>query len=204
MNLVCRFYEATSGTVRVDGVDVRQTPLHWLRRHLAVVQQTPHLFSGTIRENIRYGRLDATDEEVEQAARLVRVDTIVQSLPEGYDSRVGEGGEGLSIGQKQLVSLARVLLADPRLLVLDEATSSVDTESEQLIQRALETVLSGRTSFVIAHRLSTVRHAHRILYIRDGRVVEQGTHRELIRLHGDYCQLYSSQFVDEGEVRVLH
>ncbi len=203
VNLICRFYEPWAGTIRIDGEDYRRFPLAWLRQNLGIVQQTPHLFSGTVRENIRYGRLDASEADIEQAARLVNAHDFISVLEHGYDFAVGEGGTGLSMGQKQLISLARVIVADPALLILDEATSSVDTETERLIQDAIDKVLEHRTSFVIAHRLSTIRRADRILLIRDGRVVEQGTHHELIRLRGEYFALYSSQFVEERSLRLL-
>jgi ATP-binding cassette subfamily B protein len=202
-NLICRFYEPTSGTIRIDGMDYRHLPLVWLRSHLGIVQQTPHLFSGTIRENIRYGDLKASDEQVETAARLVNAHSFIATLPEGYEFRVGECGEGLSTGQKQLVSLARVMLANPKLLILDEATSSVDAETERLIQDAIDKVLQNRTSFIIAHRLATIRRADQILLIRNGRVLEQGSHRELIRLRGAYYSLYRSQFVATHEAQLL-
>jgi ATP-binding cassette subfamily B protein len=202
-SLVCRFYEPTGGRVLIDGRDYREMPLAWLRRNLAIVQQTPHLFSGPVRENIRYGRLDATDAEVAAAARVANAHTFIERLPDGYEFTVGQGGEGLSSGQRQLISLARAVLADPRLLILDEATSAVDTESERLIQQALERVLAGRTSIVIAHRLSTIRRADRIVLIRDGQLVEQGTHRDLIRRRGAYYRLYTSQFVEQREREVL-
>ena len=159
--------------------------------------QQPHLFSTTIKENIRYGRRDATDEEVYAAARMVHAEEFILQQDKGYDTEVGEGGGRLSTGQKQLISFARVILADPRIFVLDEATSSVDTETEQLIQRAITEVLAGRTSFIVAHRLSTIRSADRILVIRDGRITESGTHRELLKLRGYYYDLYTTQFKND-------
>ena len=195
VNLVCRFYEPTQGRILIDGVDYRERPLAWLQSNLGCVLQNPHLFSGTIRENIRYGKLTATDEEVERAAKLVNAHDFIMRLPMGYDTEVGEGGGLLSTGQKQLISFARAILADPAIFILDEATSSIDTETEQLIQKAMETVLKGRTSFVIAHRLSTVRFADLILVIRDGRVLEQGTHEELLKARGYYYRLYTNQFL---------
>jgi ATP-binding cassette subfamily B protein len=194
VNLACRFYEPTKGRILIDGVDYRERPLAWLQSNLGCVLQNPHLFSGTIRENIRYGKLTATDEEVERAAKLVNAHEFIVRLPKGYDTEVGEGGGLLSTGQKQLISFARAILADPAIFILDEATSSIDTETEQLIQEAMETVLKGRTSFVIAHRLSTVRFADLILVIRDGRVLEQGTHEELLKARGYYYRLYTNQF----------
>jgi ATP-binding cassette subfamily B protein len=203
VSLMCRFYEPTAGEVRINGVDYRKRSLRWLQSQLGVVLQTPHLFSGSVKENIRYGRLDATDEEVLEAARLVNADGFIQELEKKYETDVGEGGNRLSTGQKQLVSLARAVLADPQIFVMDEATSSVDTETERLIQGAIETVLEGRISFVIAHRLSTIRSADRILVIEKGRIVEEGNHEELIRLRGHYYGLYTNQFAREGQERIL-
>lgn len=196
VNLVCRFYEPTAGRILIDGADYRERPLAWLQSSLGCVLQNPHLFSGTIKENIRYGKLSASDEEVERAAKLVNAHDFVVRLPKGYDTEVGEGGGLLSTGQKQLISFARAILADPAIFILDEATSSIDTETEQLIQEAIETVLEGRTSFIIAHRLSTVRFADLILVIRDGKVQERGNHEELMKARGYYYQLYTNQFVE--------
>ncbi len=193
--LACRFYEPTAGAVLVNGVDIRALGLHWLQSRLGIVLQDPHLFSGTIRENIRYGRLDADPADVEQAARLARAHDFIARLPSGYESQVGEGGVKLSTGQKQLVAFARAILAAPQVMVLDEATASVDTETEQLIQQGLAAVLRGRISLVIAHRLSTVRAADRILLIDGGRIVEQGTHRELIAARGKYYDLCREQML---------
>ena len=203
VNLACRFYEPTSGEVLIDGVDYRQRSLLWLQSNLGYVLQSPHLFSGTIMENIRYGRLEATDEEVMAAARLVNADGFIAELSDGYASEVGEGGGRLSTGQKQLISFARAVLADPRIFVLDEATSSVDTETEAMIQQAIDTVLRGRTSFVIAHRLSTIRNASLILVIRNGISTESGTHSELLRHKGYYYSLYTNQFMEDKEERIL-
>lgn len=180
VNLACRFFEPTGGRVLIDGVDYRERSQLWLHSSLGYVLQTPHLFSGTVMENIRYGRLDATDEEVYAAARAVSADTVVEKLEQGYDTQVGEGGDRLSTGEKQLISFARAVLADPRIFVLDEATSSIDTETEQLIQKATARLLEGRTSFLIAHRLSTIRQADLILVVKGGKIVEQGTHRDLL------------------------
>lgn len=196
VNLVCRFYEPTAGRILIDGADYRERPLAWLQSSLGCVLQNPHLFSGTIKENIRYGKLSASDEEVERAAKLVNAHDFIVRLPKGYDTEVGEGGGLLSTGQKQLISFARAILADPAIFILDEATSSIDTETEQLIQEAIETVLEGRTSFIIAHRLSTVRFADLILVIRDGKVQERGNHEELMKARGYYYQLYTNQFVE--------
>ena len=203
VSLVCRFYEPVSGQILINGTDYRERSLAWLQSQLGIVLQTPHLFKGTIRENIRYGRLDATDAEVETAARLVNAHEFITQLEAGYDSPVGEGGNRLSTGQRQLLSFARALLANPQLFVMDEATSSIDTETEQLIQRGLETIFSGRISFVIAHRLSTIRRADRILVITQGRIEESGTHEELLLRRGHYYELYTSQFRREREEAVL-
>lgn len=194
VNLTCRFYEPTAGKILIDGVDYRERPLLWLHRHLGYVLQSPHLFSGTIRENIRYGRLAASDQEVIQAAQTVNADHFITALEKGYDTEVGEGGSKLSTGQKQLISFARAILADPKILVLDEATSSIDTELEQLIQQAISILLEGRTSFIIAHRLSTIRSADRILVIQDGRINEEGNHQQLLKEKGYYYRLYTNQF----------
>lgn len=203
VSLLCRFYEPTGGEILLDGVDYRKRSLEWLQSNLGIVLQTPHLFSGSVRENIRYGRLEATDAEVERAARLAGAHEFILELESGYDTDVGQGGGRLSVGQKQLVSLARAVLADPRIFVMDEATSSVDTETERLIQAGIDTILEGRISFVIAHRLSTIRSADRILVIEGGRVVESGSHRELIAQRGHYYELYTNQFAREREDRIL-
>ncbi|MBO4384764.1 MAG: ABC transporter ATP-binding protein [Clostridia bacterium] len=203
VNLVCRFYEPTAGRILVDGVDYRERSQLWLQDRLGYVLQQPYLFSTTIRENIRYGRPDATEEEVVAAAKLVHADEFISRLEKGYDTEVGEGGGRLSTGQKQLISFARVILADPRIFVLDEATSSIDTETEQLIQSAITKVLKNRTSFIVAHRLSTIRSADRILVIRDGKITESGTHAELIKQHGYYYDLYTTQFKKDAISDVL-
>jgi ATP-binding cassette subfamily B protein len=203
VSLVCRFYEPTQGELLINGVDYRQRSLHWLQSQLGIVLQTPHLFKGTVRENIRYGRLDATDAEVEEAARLVNAHEFITQMEQGYDTPVGEGGNRLSTGQRQLVSFARALLARPQVFVMDEATSSIDTETEQAIQAGIERILAGRISFVIAHRLSTIRRADRILVINRGLIEESGTHDELLRRRGHYHELYTSQFRREREEAVL-
>ena len=179
-------------------MDYRERSQLWLHSSLGYVLQTPHLFSGTVMENIRYGRLDATDEEVYAAARAVSADTVVEKLEQGYNTQVGEGGDRLSTGEKQLISFARAVLADPRIFVLDEATSSIDTETEQLIQKATARLLEGRTSFLIAHRLSTIRQADLILVVKGGKIVEQGTHRDLLAKKGYYHDLYARQFAEEA------
>ncbi len=203
VSLLCRFYEPTGGVILFNGSDYRTRRLQWLQSRLGVVLQTPHLFSGTVAENIRYGRLTATLEEIVDAARLVNADPFIRTLEKGYETEVGEAGNRLSTGQKQLVSLARAILADPQVFVLDEATSSVDTETERLIQGAIETVLEGRISFVIAHRLSTVRSADRILVIEKGRIEEEGSHEDLLRRRGRYYDLYTNQFAAERQRRIL-
>lgn len=203
VNLICRFYEPTSGRILIDGADYRTRSQLWLQSNLGYVLQSPHLFSGTVRDNIRYGRPDATDEEVRRAARMVGAEPFILKMTDGYDAKVGEGGNRLSTGQKQLISFARAILTNPAIFVLDEATSSVDTETEQLIQTAIQTVLSGRTSFIIAHRLSTIRSADRILVIHDGKIIEEGTHRQLIAKQGYYYQLYTNQFQEEQGLEIL-
>lgn len=203
VNLFCRFYEPVKGEILIDGYNYKDMPLNWIHDNLGYVLQAPHLFSGTIRDNVRYGKLDATDEEIEEACRLVNAHSFITEMKDGYDTQVGEGGNLLSTGQKQLVSFARAIVRNPQLFVLDEATSSIDTETEKIIQDAISRVLEGRTSFVIAHRLSTVRNADRILVIRDGRVIEDGTHRELIKARGYYYSLYSNQFMDEKSKAIL-
>ena len=203
VNLACRFFEPTSGRILIDGRDYRERSQLWLHSNIGYVLQNPHLFSGTVMENIRYGRLDAADEEVLAAAKAVSADTVVEKLEDGYQSPVGEGGDRLSTGEKQLISFARAVLADPRIFVLDEATSSIDTQTEQLIQAAISHLLKDRTSFLIAHRLSTIRQADLILVVRDGRIVEQGKHLELLRRKGYYHDLYSKQFAEESAMKVL-
>ncbi len=194
VNLICRFYEPSEGRILIDGKDYKDRSIGWLHESLGYVLQSPQLFSGTIRENIRYGRLNASDEEVEQAAQMVEADRFIDSFEKGYDTQVGEGGARLSVGQKQLISFARALIANPRILILDEATSSVDTETEKSIQKAIRTVMEGRTTFIIAHRLSTITQADRILVLDQGIVIEEGTHHELIRRGGHYHTLYMNQF----------
>ncbi|MGE5139963.1 MAG: ABC transporter ATP-binding protein [Rudaea sp.] len=194
VNLLCRFYEPKAGVIRIGGQDYTQLTMHGIQSRIGVVLQTPHLFSGTVRENIRYGRLGATDDDVERAARVAGAHDFIATLEKGYDAQVGEAGNLLSVGQKQLISLARAVLADPDLLVMDEATSSVDTLTESLIQSGMERLMNGRTSFVIAHRLSTIRRADRILVIENGRIAEMGTHAALLRRRGHYYDLYARQF----------
>ncbi len=203
VNLACRFFEPTEGSILIDGRDYRERSQLWLHSNIGYVLQNPHLFSGSIKENIRYGRLDATDAEIEAAAKAVSADTVVQKLEQGYDSDVGEGGDRLSTGEKQLISFARAVLADPAIFVLDEATSSIDTQTEQLIQNAIAHLLEGRTSFLIAHRLSTIRHADMILVVQDGKIIESGTHQELLQKRGHYYSLYTKQFEKEASAELL-
>ncbi|MBI3733793.1 MAG: ABC transporter ATP-binding protein [Chloroflexi bacterium] len=210
INLIPRFYDVKSGAVKIDGVDVREVAAASLRAQIGIVLQDSFLFSDTVMNNIRYGRVGATDEDVIAAAKLARADTFIERLPNGYQTLLGERGSGLSQGQRQLLSIARAALANPRILILDEATSSVDTRTERLIQKALEELLHGRTSFVIAHRLSTIRHADQLLVLKDGQIVERGNHSELLRARGLYYDLYMSQFrrdidfvADEAETAAL-
>jgi len=199
VNLLCRFYEPRQGQILINGRDYTDYTLHSIHSKIGIVLQTPHLFSGTVRENIRYGRLEASDTDVEEAAKLAGAHDFIATLPKGYDENAGEGGNLLSTGQKQLISLARAVLARPELFIMDEATSSVDTLTEALIQRGMENLMAGRTSFIIAHRLSTIRRADRILVIEDGRIMEQGTHAQLLHARGHYYRLYTQQFKYERE-----
>ena len=203
VNLVCRFYEPTRGRVLIDGRDARERSQLWLHSAIGYVLQTPHLFSGTVRENLLYGNPKATEDQIRRALELVSATEVVARLEKGLDNDVGEGGDLLSTGEKQLLSFARAILADPKILVLDEATSSVDTMTEQKIQRAIDTIVHGRTSIVIAHRLSTVQNADCILVVRNGKIVEQGTHRELLAMNGYYKQLYTRQYEDEATQTIL-
>ena len=202
-NLICRFYEPTAGRVLIDGRDARERSQLWLHSAIGYVLQTPHLFSGTIRENLLYGNPNATDAEIDRALELVSAKGVVERLEDGLDTDVGEGGDLLSTGEKQLISFARAILADPKILVLDEATASVDTITEQKIQSAIDTIIRGRTSIVIAHRLSTVRDADVILVVNDGRIVEQGRHAQLMQQKGYYYRLYTRQYEDEATSSVL-
>lgn len=196
INIASRFYEPTRGKVYIDGIDYKEMPLKWVQMNLGYVLQTPYLFSGSIRDNILYGRDDATEEDMLRAAEVVGLDELVKSFKDGYDTEVGEGGGKLSQGEKQLVSFARALIKDPAILILDEATSSVDTYQEKRIQDAIEKLLEGRTSITVAHRLSTIVTSDRILYIHQGRIAEMGTHKELIAKKGMYYQLYRNQFIE--------
>ncbi|MCK9470864.1 MAG: ABC transporter ATP-binding protein/permease [Bacilli bacterium] len=197
VNLICRFYEPVEGQILIDGRDYKDRSITWLHENLGYVLQSPHLFNGSIMENIRYGRLDATDEEVKEAAKLAYVDQFVKDLADGYNTLVGEGGSKLSVGERQLISFARALVANPRILVLDEATSSIDTKTEEVIQDVVKTILKGRTSFIVAHRLSTIINSDLILVIDNGKILESGTHRELLDLRGEYYNLYKNQFINE-------
>ena len=203
VNLLGRFFEPTKGRILIDGKDYRLRSQLWLHSQIGYVLQNPHLFSGTLYDNIRYGNLEATDEEIREAARQVSADTVAEKLEKGYDSDVGESGGRLSTGEKQLISFARAILANPRIFVLDEATSSIDTQTEQLIQKATDHLLKGHTSFVIAHRLSTIRKADVILVVKDGKIIEQGSHRELLNKKGYYYELYSKQFEEEAAMGIL-
>ena len=203
VNLVCRFYEPTQGQLLIDGRDARHRSQLWLHSAIGYVLQTPHLFSGTVRENLLMGNPHATEEQIWEAIRMVSADEVIAHLEKGLDTDVGEGGDLLSTGEKQLISFARAILADPRILILDEATASVDTMTEARIQAAMESVTKGRTSLMIAHRLSTVRNADMILVVRNGRIVEQGTHTELLNKRGYYHELYTRQYEDEATAKIL-
>lgn len=200
VNLICRFYEPDRGEILIDGKDYRERSLLWLQSNIGYVLQSPHLFSGTIRDNIRYGKLDASQQEIERAAKLVNAHEFIMKMENGYEAQVGEGGGNLSTGEKQLISFARAIVSNPAIFVLDEATSSIDTETERMIQSAIEKVLSGRTSFVVAHRLSTIVSADKILVIKKGRIAEAGTHKELLRNKGYYFRLYTNQLLQEKEI----
>lgn len=203
VNLACRFYEPSEGKILIDGEDYKKRPQSWLHQNIGYVLQAPHLFSGTIKENIRYGKLDATDEDIIEAAKVVHAHEFIMKLEKGYDTEVGEGGGMLSTGEKQLISFARAIIGKPRLFFLDEATSSIDTESEAKIQKAIEEVLENRTSFIVAHRLSTIKNADRILVIDQGEILEEGNHEELLKKRGHYYELYTNQFVEEAGREVL-
>ena len=199
VNLLCRFYEPKRGEIRINGHDYTEFTLHSIQSRVGIVLQTPHLFSGTVRENIRYGCLKATDDDIEAASKLAGAHDFILNFEKKYDQDVGEGGNLLSVGQKQLISIARAILAEPDIFIMDEATSSVDTLTEALIQQGMENLMQGRTSFIIAHRLSTIKRANRIIVVEDGRITESGTHAELLRAHGHYYRLYTQQFRQELE-----
>lgn len=198
VNLLCRFYEPKNGQIFIDGVDYRERSIGWLHSNIGYVLQAPHLFSGTIAENIRFGKLNATDEEVISAAKLVNAHEFIMNFEEGYNTEVGEGGSRLSTGQKQLISFARAIIADPAIFVLDEATASIDTETEKKLQNAIQNVLKGRTAFIVAHRLSTIVNSDRIIVISKGKIIEDGNHQSLMALKGAYYHLYTNQFRDEA------
>lgn len=204
VNLICRFYEPKNGVIKIDNVDTKDRSLGWLHSNLGYVLQAPHLFSGTIKENIRYGDLNASDEAIVDAAKRVSAHEFIMNMEEGYDTEVGEGGGRLSTGQKQLISFARAILANPSIFILDEASSSIDTETEQIIQTAIESVLQDKTTFIIAHRLSTIVNADRILLIDKGRIVEDGTHSQLMYKKGRYYRLYTNQFNEDRQNELLH
>ena len=203
VNLACRFFEPTAGSILIDGIDYRERSQLWLHSNLGYVLQNPHLFSGSIKDNIRFGRLDATDEEIIQACKIVSAHEIIQAMENGYDSSVGESGDQLSTGEKQLISFARAVLADPRIFILDEATSSIDTQTEQKIQHAISHLLSNRTSFLIAHRLSTIRRADLILVVKNGKIIEQGKHEDLLTQQGYYFTLYKNQYEQEAGEKIF-
>jgi ATP-binding cassette subfamily B protein len=199
INLIPRFYDVTGGSVKIDGIDVRDVQMKSLREQIGIVLQDTFLFSQSVMDNIRFGRPNATDDEVKAAIKLANADSFIERLPEKYDTVLGERGSGLSQGQRQLLSIARAALSDPKILILDEATSSVDTRTERLIQKAFDQLLEGRTAFVIAHRLSTIRNADVILVLKDGEIIERGKHDELLVKEGFYYDLYMSQFKQQEE-----
>ncbi|MDE8252062.1 ABC transporter ATP-binding protein [Erysipelothrix rhusiopathiae] len=204
VNLICRFYEPISGSILIDGVDYRERSIGWLHSHLGYVLQAPHLFSGSVRDNIAYGKPDASDEDVIKASKLVDAHRFIMELEDGYQTDVGEGGNRLSTGQKQLISFARVILVDPSIFILDEATASIDTETEAIIQNAVETVLKEKTSFIIAHRLSTIVNADRILVIDKGQILEDGNHHSLMSQKGRYYELYMNQFNEKNQTNMMN
>ncbi|MDE5714538.1 MAG: ABC transporter ATP-binding protein/permease [Anaeroplasmataceae bacterium] len=203
VNLICRFYEPTSGDILIDGHSYKDRSITWLHSNIGYVLQAPQLFSGTIMDNVRYGKLDATDEEIKEALRVVAADEFIAKLDDGYNALVGESGSKLSVGERQLISFARAIVADPKILVLDEATSSIDTQTESMIQKAVDVVMKGRTTFMIAHRLSTVVNADVILVMKDGEVVESGKHHELLSKKGYYFELYKNQFTEDAIQKIL-
>ncbi|MGZ9167133.1 MAG: ABC transporter ATP-binding protein, partial [Anaerolineales bacterium] len=201
INLIPRFYDVTSGSIKIDGIDVRDVSMKSLREQIGIVLQDTFLFSQSVMENVRFGRPNATDEEVMAAVKLANADSFIERLPDKYQTVLGERGSGLSQGQRQLLSIARAALADPRILILDEATSSVDTRTERLIQKAFDQLLQGRTAFVIAHRLSTIHNADVILVLKDGQIIERGRHEELMAKQGFYYDLYMSQFKKQEDAQ---
>jgi ATP-binding cassette subfamily B protein len=197
VNLLCRFYEPTSGNILIDGKDYKERSISWLHENLGYVLQTPHLFNGTIKENIAYGKKDATFDEIIDAAKKAQAHEFIEKLKDGYDTNVGEGGAKLSLGERQLISFARAIIKDPKILILDEATSSIDTETEVKIQEVMNNFMKGRTTFIVAHRLSTIINADKILVISNGEIKEQGSHKELLKQQGIYYNLYKKQFISE-------
>ena len=204
VNLLCRFYEPTSGNILIDGHDYKDRSITWLHSNLGYVLQTPELFTGTIIDNVRYGNLNRSDEDCINALKIVRADEFIENLPDKYNTNVGEGGNRLSLGEKQLISIARAIVNDPKILIFDEATSSIDTQTESLIQEAINKVLKGRTSFVIAHRLQTIINSDMILVMKDGKIIESGKHHELLVKKGYYFELYKTQFESESEQIILN
>lgn len=203
VNLLCRFYEPTEGVIKIDGKDYKERSLGWLHHQIGYVLQSPHLFSGTIKDNIRFGNLEASDEEIIEVCKMVNAHDFIMKFEQGYDTDVGEGGSRLSTGQKQMISFARAIIAKPKIYILDEATSSVDTETEKIIQDTIEHIMKGNTSFVVAHRLSTIMNADKILVIRNGKIVEMGKHEELMRKKGYYHRLYTNQFTEQLESEIM-
>ncbi|MEG1049948.1 MAG: ATP-binding cassette domain-containing protein, partial [Oscillospiraceae bacterium] len=199
VNLICRFFEPTEGKILIDGVDYKERSLLWLESNLSYVLQSPHLFSGTIEENIKYSNPNATHEQVVVAAQRAQAHSFIEKLEKGYETDVGQGGDKLSTGQKQLISIARALLADGKILVMDEATSSVDTQTEQLINGITNKILADRTGFIIAHRLSTVKNADIIIVVDEGKIIEMGSHRQLLQNKGHYYNLYTSQWEEQEQ-----
>jgi ATP-binding cassette subfamily B protein len=197
VNLLCRFYEPTSGEILIDGKNYKERSINWLHEKLGYVLQTPHLFNGSIKENIAYGKMDASMDEIIEAAKKAQAHEFIMKLKDGYDTSVGEGGAKLSLGERQLISFARAIIKDPKILILDEATSSIDTETEVLIQDVMNNFMKGRTTFIVAHRLSTIINADKILVISNGEIKESGTHKELLKQEGIYYNLYKNQFINE-------
>ena len=197
VNLLCRFYEPTSGDILIDGKNYKERSINWLHEKLGYVLQTPHLFNGSIKENIAYGKMDASKDEIIEAAKKAQAHEFIMKLKDGYDTSVGEGGAKLSLGERQLISFARAIIKDPKILILDEATSSIDTETEVLIQDVMNNFMKGRTTFIVAHRLSTIINADKILVISNGEIKESGTHKELLKQEGIYYNLYKNQFINE-------